>query len=239
MGARGSRAWGHAMDMGRVHGGGGVRAGRAERAGMRRGPSKQSDRSTEHRKNAKTLRRCGWWEPAGIGRVGRAERAGMRWGPLRGHARGGGGGGGAGGHALGPCQGVKGMGAMRWTWEGCLGGEGESGEGGAGGHALGPFKGPWETCMGGRGVWVVAAMWDPGAMTWSRGRGHGAGVEGMGAMGGTCIHDMGGGRDGAMSHGCQGVEGMGAGGHGAMSHGCQGSRGAMGGGSHVCGIMEP
>ena len=38
--------------------------------------------------------------------------------------------------------------------------------------------------MGGRGVWVVAAMWDPGAMSWSRGRGHGAGVEGMGAMGG-------------------------------------------------------
>ena len=39
------------------------------------------------------------------------------------------------------CQGVEGMGAMRWTWEGCMGGGGgESGEGGAGGHALGPFK---------------------------------------------------------------------------------------------------
>ena len=31
---------GHAMDMGRVHGGGRVRAGRAERAGMHRGPLK-------------------------------------------------------------------------------------------------------------------------------------------------------------------------------------------------------
>ena len=39
------------------------------------------------------------------------------------------------------CQGVEGMGVMRWTWEGCMGGAGgESGEGGAGGHALGPFK---------------------------------------------------------------------------------------------------
>ena len=38
------------------------------------------------------------------------------------------------------CQGVEGMGAMRWTWEGCMGGAGESGEGGAGGHAPGPFK---------------------------------------------------------------------------------------------------
>ena len=36
--------------------------------------------------------------------------------------------------------------------------------------------------MGGRGVWVVAAMRDPGAMSWNRDRGHGAGVEGMGAM---------------------------------------------------------
>ena len=44
-------------------------------------------------------------------------------------------------------------------------------------------------------------------MSWSRGRGHGARVEGMGAMEG----------HGAMSHGCQGVEGI----------------GAMGGGSHV------
>ena len=35
------------------------------------------------------------------------------------------------------CQGVEGMGAMRWTWEGCMWGGGESGEGGAGGHALG------------------------------------------------------------------------------------------------------
>ena len=31
---------GHAMDMGRVHGGGGVRAGRAERAGMHWGALK-------------------------------------------------------------------------------------------------------------------------------------------------------------------------------------------------------
>ena len=37
------------------------------------------------------------------------------------------------------CQGVGGMGAMRWTWEGCMGGGGEGGESEAGGHALGPF----------------------------------------------------------------------------------------------------
>ena len=42
MGARGSRAWGPCDGlMGRVHGGGGgVRAERAERAGMHRGPLK-------------------------------------------------------------------------------------------------------------------------------------------------------------------------------------------------------
>ena len=78
-----------------------------------------------------------------------------------------------GSRAWGPCDGHG---------KGAWGGE----EGGAGGHAPGPFKGPWETCMGGRGVWVVAAMWDPGAMSWS-------GVEGMEP----------GLRAGAMSHGCQ------------------------------------
>ena len=37
------------MDMGRVHGGGGgVRAGRAERAGMHWGPLKSSDRGNVH-----------------------------------------------------------------------------------------------------------------------------------------------------------------------------------------------
>ena len=35
---------------------------------------------------------------------------------------------------------------------------GESGEGGAGGPA------PWEGCMEGEDVWVVAAMWGHGAM---------------------------------------------------------------------------
>ena len=41
---------GHAMDMGRVHGG--VRAGRAERAGMHRGPLKPCDRSTRMLKHS-------------------------------------------------------------------------------------------------------------------------------------------------------------------------------------------
>ena len=42
------------------------------------------------------------------------------------------------------------------------------------GHELEPLK----ECQNTHEVWVVAAMWDPGAMSWSRGRGHG----GMGAM---------------------------------------------------------
>ena len=68
MGARGSRAWGPCDGHGKgawgggesgeggagrhapgplcMGGGGGVRAGRAERAGMHRGPLKESDRST-------------------------------------------------------------------------------------------------------------------------------------------------------------------------------------------------
>ena len=72
---------------------------------------------------------------------------------------------------------VEGMGAMRWNArrgrgerarEGCMEGwGGESGQGRAGGHGLGPFQvhgamGPWEGCMEGEGVWVVAAMRDMG-----------------------------------------------------------------------------
>ena len=59
------------MDMGRVHGGGGggVRAGRAERAGMHWGPLKSSDRGMGprgHGKRAWGEGVCGWWQPCGI-----------------------------------------------------------------------------------------------------------------------------------------------------------------------------
>ena len=100
------------MDMGRVHGGErGVRAGRAERAGMHWGSLKSSDRGMGprgHRKRAwgegegmePGSRAWGPWNGAGgagggggesghgkgawgdgVGRAGRAERAGMDWGP--------------------------------------------------------------------------------------------------------------------------------------------------------------
>ena len=49
------------------------------------------------------------------------------------------------------CQGVEGMGAMRWTWEGCMGGGCESGEGGAGGHAP-ALDGAWGHGHG-KGAW--------------------------------------------------------------------------------------
>ena len=50
-------------------GGGGVRAGRAERAGMRWGPLKSSDRGMGprgHGKRACGEGVCGWWQPCGI-----------------------------------------------------------------------------------------------------------------------------------------------------------------------------
>ena len=133
------------------------RAGRAERAGMHWGPFHLiGSRGMGPRGHGK----CAWG--GGGVRAGRAGRAGMHWGHLR---QGNGERGkcetcihevwvvgamwdhGAMSHG---CQGVEGMGAMRWTWEG-----GESGEGGAGGHAPGSDRsmGPrtWEGCMGGGG----------------------------------------------------------------------------------------
>ena len=91
----------------------------------------------------------------GVGRAGRAERAGMDWGPFKSSDRG-----------MGP----RGHGKGAWRgrvcgwWQPCE----------TWGHKLNPLK----ECQNIHEVWVVAAMWDPGAMSWSRGRGHG----GMGAM---------------------------------------------------------
>ena len=100
--------------------------------------------------------------------------------------------------------------------------------------------------MGGRGVWVVAAMWHPGAMSWSRGPGHGAGVEGMGAMewsgrSGRRAGTKGAWGDGVGRAGRAERAGMdwalsshliGAWGHGAMGS-VHGGGGCVGGGSHV------
>ena len=89
-------------------GGGGVRAGRAERAGM-------------HGKRAWGEGVCGWWQPCGILEPGAGvegmEPGSRAWGPWNGA-------GGAGGRG-----GESGR-------EGCMRGWGGSGEGGAGGHVI-------------------------------------------------------------------------------------------------------
>ena len=51
---------GQAMDMGRVHGGGG------RRAGMHWVPLMSSDRGMGPRKRAWGEGVCGWWQPCGI-----------------------------------------------------------------------------------------------------------------------------------------------------------------------------
>ena len=132
------------------------------------------------------------------------------------------------GHELEPGSGMErghgGHGAMSHGH--VHGGGGESGEGGAGGHESSD-RGMKSRSHDRRGVWVVAAMWDPGAMSWSgvegsmgpRGHGKGAWGERGGRSGRACI--------GALSSHL-----IGAWGHGAMGR-VHGGGGCVGGGSHV------
>ena len=84
---------GHAMDMGR-----GVRAGRAERAGMHWGPFKSSDRGMGprgHGKGAWRGRVCGWWQPC--------ETWGHELEPLKKECQ---------NEGMGPCDGTGGAGGV-------------------------------------------------------------------------------------------------------------------------------
>ena len=133
------------MEGRRGRGDGVGRAGRAERAGMYWGPFKSSDRGMGPRGHGKE---GVWWQPCEtwgheLEPLTECQNIHEVWvvGAMWDH--------GAMSHG---CQGVEGMGAMRWNGRSGRSG-GESGKTG------------------------------PGVESMERGRGHGAGVEGMGAMG--------------------------------------------------------